>query len=98
MKFTIGTREYMVVEITEVLGEILTLDLATITFDVYDSTNETLIVDNSSSVLVDGLQIRCLIEPDEDWEPDEYYLYVKINGLPSDEQPRLGPIPFTVIK
>lgn len=97
MRFNRGTSEYMVVEVTESLGEITSLQQAT--FDIYESNDDdvhTPIVSDSSNVIIDGMRVRCLIEPMLDWIPGYYDLYLNLLNLPTQETPRLGPIEFVV--
>jgi hypothetical protein len=90
-----GTSEYLVIDVTETLGEVT--ELADATFDIYDSQYEGKVVDASDDVIVDGMRVKCLIEPVEDWGGrNDYELYVTLTGLPTAEAPRLGPIRFTV--
>jgi hypothetical protein len=48
-------------------------------------------------VIVDGMRVKCLIEPVEAWGGrNDYELYLTLTGLPTAEAPRLGPIRFSV--
>jgi len=97
MRFNRGTSEYMVIEVVEELGEINAL--ATATFDIYKSDDidlATPIVANSTSTIVNGMEVRCLIHPLGTWDVGYYDLYLNLSGLPSTETPRLGPIEFIV--
>jgi len=90
-----GTSEYLVVDVTETLGEVTTLVGAT--FDIYDSQYLGKVVSDSNDVIVDGMRVKCLIEPVELWGGrNDYELYLNLTGLPTAEVPRLGPIRFTV--
>lgn len=97
MRFNRNTSEYMVIDVTEELGEID--QLGTVTFDIYrsnDIEHATPMVTDSTNVIVNGLQVRCLIAPDDEWEVGYYDLYLNLSGLPTLETPRLGPIEFIV--
>jgi hypothetical protein len=90
-----GTSEYLVVDITETLGEIT--ELVGASFDIFDADYEGKVVSDSLDVIVDGMRVKCLIEPVEIWGGrNDYDLYLNLTGLPSAEVPRLGPIRFTV--
>jgi hypothetical protein len=97
MRFNRGTSEYMVVEVVEELGEITSLGTAT--FDIYHSNDTNLtspVVTASTAVIIDGLKVRCLIQPQINWVVGYYILYLNLAGLPTTETPRLGPIEFVV--
>jgi hypothetical protein len=95
LKFNMGTSEYLIVDVTETLGEIT--ELANANFDIYDSDYVGKVVDASNDVIVDGMRVKCLIQPVEAWGGrNDYELYLTLTGLPSAEEPRLGPIRFTV--
>ena len=95
LKFNMGTSEYLIVDVTETLGEIT--ELANANFDIYDSDYVGKVVDASNDVIVDGMRVKCLIQPVEAWGGrNDYELYLTLTGLPSAEEPWLGPIRFTV--
>lgn len=95
LKFNMGTKEYLVVDVKETLGEVTQLVGAT--FDIFDSNYADKVVDNSNAVIVSGMRVKCLIQPVEGWGGrNDYDLYVNLTGLPTLEIPRLGPIRFTV--
>lgn len=60
-----GTSEYLVVDITETLGDITELSGAT--FDIWDSQYIRQVESASGDVIVDGMRVKCLIQPTEDW-------------------------------
>jgi hypothetical protein len=94
LKFNMGTSEYLVVDITEALGEITTL--ASATYDIWDSNYTEKVVSNSADVIVEGMRVKCLIEPVEAWGRNDFELYLTLTDLPTAETPRLGPIRFSV--
>jgi hypothetical protein len=95
MKFVMGTSEYLVVDVTETLGEIT--ELVGATFDIFDADYVDKVVDTSNDVIIDGMKVKCLIHPVEGWGGrNDYDLFLNLTGLPSAEVPRLGPIRFTV--
>jgi hypothetical protein len=97
MRFNRGTSEYMVIEVVEELGEITSLAAAN--FDIYHSNDTNLtspVITASTAVIVNGLEVRCLIHPLTSWVVGYYNLYLNLSGLPSLETPRLGPIEFIV--
>lgn len=96
LKFNMGTSEYLVIDISETLGEVT--QLVDANFDIYDSQYLGKVVDESHQVVVGpGMRVKCLIEPVAAWGGrNDYELYLNLTGLPTLEAPRLGPIRFTV--
>jgi hypothetical protein len=95
LKFNMGTSEYLIVDVTETLGEVT--ELVAATFDIWDSGYVEKVVTASNDVIVDGMRVKCLIEPVEAWGGrNDYELYLTLTGLPTAEAPRLGPIRFSV--
>ena len=95
LKFNMGTSEYLIVDVAETLGSITSLVSAN--FDIFDADYVAKVVTASPNVVIEGMRVKCLIEPEEGWGGrNDYELYLNLTGLPSDEVPRLGPIRFTV--
>ena len=73
------------------------LQLVGATYDIFDSQYEGKVVSDSTDVIVDGMRVKCMIEPVDAWGGrNDYELYLNLTGLPTAEAPRLGPIRFTV--
>jgi hypothetical protein len=92
---TRGTKEYLVVEITDTLNNLTTLSGADPTFDVVtDDDDETAIVTGQSCIIQDMLALCLMDTTDEAFAEGNYKAFVKFNALP--EVPRLGPFRFRV--
>lgn len=95
MKFNMDTVENMVIDISEELGEVVTIPSAT--FDVWDSDHVDHIIVASSDLVIEGMRVKCMIQPVEPlWGTGDYDLYLTLHGLANSEVPRIGPIAFTI--
>jgi hypothetical protein len=90
-RLPVGTKEYLIVDVSDRLNNLTTLDGTVITFDVNHENGTEKYDDEPASN--DGMKVRCLIDT-TGWEPDEYGLFITIFAAP--EQPRLGPYAFKV--
>lgn len=92
---TRGTKEYLIVEITDTLSNLTTLVGADPTFDVVTDDDEETAVITGQSCIVQNMLALCLMDTtDPDFEEGQYKAFVKFNALP--EVPRLGPFRFRV--
>lgn len=95
-EYPVGTIEYFVVDVTDRLDAITTLNGYTITFDV--KFRETQAAKYTAQAATnDGMKILCLIDTNHGgaWAVGPYQLWVTINATP--ESPRLGPFEFKVV-
>lgn len=93
-RLPLNSKEYLIVNVTDRLKTLTSLDGVTLTYDVTDNEG-TSVIDNqpaSSS----GMKAYCLIDTTSptEWIPDEYELYLRISLPP--ENPILGPFAFKV--
>jgi len=90
-----GTIEKLVVDVTDRLENLTTLDDKSPKFDIRPQFAETYIVTNASADS-DGMRAECLVDTsDEDFVPGVYELYLHWDAFP--EFPREGPLHFKVI-
>jgi hypothetical protein len=92
---TLGTKEHVIVKITDKLGELTTLDGANARFDLRKKGASTWVSQNVAVTNI-GMTAYCLIDTQAWTEADvgKYELYIYFNALP--EVPRLGPFEFSV--
>ena len=91
MRITLGTKEFLVVDVSDKLDNIDDLAGTNATFDVL-LEDETVLLENQTA-LVDGMRVFCLVDTTA-WDEGDYMLYLKFNIAP--EIPRLGPLRFSV--
>jgi hypothetical protein len=92
-----GTKEYLFLDVSDLLAQLLTLDGTTPKFDVKDQ-GDVLKYTQANATNV-GMRMYCLIDtsaahPQGLWAAGNYRLYVNFTTAP--ELPRLGPYAFTV--
>lgn len=92
-EYPVGTIEYFVVDVTDRLAAITSLDGYTLTFDVVYRETGTKLYD-AESADNDVMKIKCLIDT-TGWDLGIYQLYTNIVAIP--ESPRLGPFEFEVV-
>lgn len=95
---TQGTKEYLLVDVTDASLTLTTLVGTTPSFDVY--TEAGVVKITAQVAVVDPvllLRLRCLVDTTLPslWAAGNYFLYPKFNTLP--EIPRLGPYLFVVV-
>lgn len=86
-----GSKQDLIVDVTDRLGAITDLGSYTVTFDVKDDEGNAKYTNQTATT--DGMKALCLIDT-TGWTPDDYDLWLTINASP--ESPRLGPFPFKV--
>jgi hypothetical protein len=92
-RLPVGTKEYLIVDVSDRLDNLTTLDGVVITFDVLSEDIEVNPMYESQPASNDGMSVKCLIDT-TDWDPDEYSLFIDFIAAP--EEPRLGPFKFKV--
>lgn len=90
-KVTKGSTEYLVVDVTDRLGQITTLVGTLPKYDVMNSAG-TLVM-NQATAIAEGMKLKCLVNTSA-WAEDKYRLF--INFANSPEAPKLGPFYFKV--
>jgi hypothetical protein len=90
-RLPLGSKEYLVVDVTERLNNLTTLDDIILTFDVTDNEGTDKI--NDEPATNQDMKAYCLIDT-TGWRPDEYELSLKM--IVGVEAPILGPFPFKV--
>jgi hypothetical protein len=99
IKLTQGTKQYVLVPIQDLTGNVTSLSTAT--FDVTDVTDPTPIsYYTAQAAVVDVMDIYCLLDtsaahPSGLWPTGLYKLYVKFPIFA--EVPRLGPIDLLLV-
>jgi len=103
---TMGTKEYLVCKVTEVLNQLTTLTGTDPEYDVYKADEaETAVLLSQPAALTpaDDMMALCLIDTTADdggmppaliFEEGDYNLFLKFTAAP--EVPRLGPFRFRV--
>jgi len=91
---TVGTKETLIVDVTDRLGNLTDLSAATPRFDVKDKNG--VFKQQDQVPVVVGMQARCLIDTTAggSWTPGHYFLYVRFTAAP--DSPVLGPLEFKV--
>lgn len=94
IELTQGTIETVVVDLTDRLGNLSTLDGSNLRFDVKDRAGAFKV--NNASAPNNGMRALPLIDTTLGgvWPSGEYRLYLRFNA-PNDT-PVIGPIPFQV--
>lgn len=94
VSLTLGTKEYVVVDVKDRLGAIDTLTGIPITFTIKNNDRTVTLMSNVVAV-VNGMRISCLVDTTGvQWEVAEYKLYITIPMAP--ENIILGPLEFEV--
>lgn len=92
-RITKGTKEYLIVPVTDSLGNLTSL--GTTTYDIYTGDSEKTPVLVGATAVVDSLTIFALVDTVIlNMEQGPYDLFVKFDAFP--ETPRLGPFRFRV--
>jgi len=89
----VGTKENIVVDITDRIGSISTLDGSNPTFDVRKRGAGSTWKLQAQPVTNIGMRAYCLVDTDT-WEVGTYELFINFQALP--EEPRVGPLEFEV--
>lgn len=92
-EFPVGTIEYLVVDVTDRLGDLTTLDGYDVAFDVKDRETQTAKY-TAEPATNDVMKIKCLMDT-TGWDLGIYQLWTTIVASP--ESPRLGPFEFRVV-
>lgn len=95
---TQGTKEYLVVDVTDQLGTLTSLTGTTITFDVREVATQAMKYTSQAATFT-SMRVYCLVDTTSggNWAGGEYELWIKITGTPvNPEAPRLGPFNFSV--
>lgn len=89
-----GTKEYLILDVTDALGQLATLDGTTPKYDVKDVANAFKYTQATATNVV--MRVYCMIDTMQGgaWAAGEYRLYINFTTAP--ELPRLGPFTFTV--
>lgn len=89
-----GTKEYLLVDVVDLLGNLATLDATTPKYDVKDQNGVMKYTQATATNVV--MRLYCMIDTLSGgaWAPGNYRLYINFTTAP--ELPRLGPFPFTV--
>lgn len=90
-RLPLGSKEYLVIDVTDRLNNLTTLDGVAMTFDVTDNEGTSKLSNQPASN--EGMRAYCLIDT-AGWTPDEYRLTLELTI--GAETPRLGPFPFKV--
>ena len=93
-----GTKEYLIVDVTDILGTIVSLTGSNPVFDIYQDETPILL---SQAASPSNMRLLCLLDtslvvggaPPVQLE-GEFELYVQFTALP--EVPRLGPMKFRI--
>lgn len=90
----IGTKEYLLVDITDLLNNLATLDGTTPKYDVKDQGGAFKYTQATATNVV--MRLYCIIDTmvGGAWAAGTYRLYINFTTAP--ELPRLGPFTFTV--
>lgn len=96
---TMGTKEYLICKVTEVLGQLTTLTGTSPTYDVYHADEaETVVLTDQAAALTpaDPMAALCLIDTTVPalYTEGDYNLFLKFTAAP--EIPRLGPFRFRI--
>lgn len=92
-RLPVGTIEYLIVDVSDQLGNLTTLDGTVLTFDVKPEDPAGTPMYTNQPATNDVMKVKCLIDTST-WVPGEYSLFITIHATP--EQPRLGPYKFKV--
>src|SRR6266487_4581371 len=95
VRLTLGTKEHLILNVSDRMKNITTLDGTNAQFDVRlkdDPPLSTWIVQNVAVTNI-GMTAYCLVDT-TGWVEGRYELYIHFSALP--EAPRLGPFDFRV--
>ena len=93
-KIVKGSKEHMVIDVDDELGELTTLETAGLQYSVKDRMgDDTSPPMNNLAGDAEDMQARCLIDT-TGLDVGQYRLFIKFNALP--EVPVLGPFLFQV--
>jgi hypothetical protein len=94
---TIGSKEDLVVDITDVLENVTDLTATNPRYDVKDKAS-SFKMNNQVAVVdpINKMRLICLIDTTlgGNWVADHYFLYVRFTNAP--EAPQIGPLEFKV--
>jgi hypothetical protein len=90
---TVGTKEYLPIQVRNILGSVTTLDGTGLTYDLYHDDEAETVVLTAQPASNDGMVALPLIDCTGLTEGD-YKVFIKFTALP--EVPRLGPFYFRV--
>jgi hypothetical protein len=99
---TQGTKEYLLVDLTDAAGELTALTGTNPRFTVVSDNQAATVKYDEAAAVIDGsvaMRVRCLVDTSSAhaqglWPAGQYKLYVRLDTLP--EVPRVGPFSFTV--
>lgn len=91
-RLTLGTKEYLVINIIDRLQHITTLDGTSPKFDIRERGSDTWELQNQNAT-TEGMTVYCLVDT-SDWNVGTYELFLDFTSAP--ENPRLGPFDFYV--
>lgn len=89
-----GTKEYLIVDVADLLGTLVTLDGTTPKYDVKDQAGAFKYTQQAATN--SAMRLYCLIDTllGGTWAAGNYRLYINFTTAP--ELPRLGPFTFAV--
>lgn len=89
-----GTKEYLIVDVTDALQNLGSLSGASPQYTVYDPDG-TAVLTNQAAV-ASGMSARCMIDTTTGgpWPGGEYELYLRLTAAP--EIPLIGPLRFEI--
>lgn len=90
-RLTKGTVEYLIIPVTDSLGNVTELDAAT--YDIYTGDDEQTVVLEGGNATVNGMTVFALVDT-ANMDIGPYDLFVQFSIPP--ETPRLGPFRFKV--
>ena len=90
-RLTKGTKEYLVIPVTDSLGNLTSIGAAS--YDIYTGDDAASEVVMGAVAVVDGMKIFTLVDT-TDMDEGPYDLFVQFEASP--EAPRLGPFRFRV--
>ncbi len=96
---TQGTKEYLLVDVSDASVQLTTLVGTSPRFDVYNEAGVAKYVEQAATVdPVFLMRMRCFVDTTTGglWAEGNYFLYPKLDTLP--EVPRLGPFLFVIVK
>jgi len=91
---TVGSKEDLIVDVTDTMGNYADLSVLTPKYDVKDKAG-VMKMNNQNPIAI-GMRLQCLIDTTAggNWTPGHYFLYVRFTAAP--EAPVLGPLEFKV--
>jgi len=89
-----GTKEYLLIDVTDALAGIGSLAGTTPQYKVYDPSGSIQI--DWTAAVASGMTAKCMIDTTSGtWVPGEYMLYFRLTASP--EVPKLGPHRFNIV-